>query len=416
MPPSGSLIADQLKFAFIEHLHRLSSWALQRHEGEFAAPGQDVAPVVPLANERQKERRIKQIRLPALFDSYSNEKILNDGDTRATRKTIASFKSTVERFVELVGDLHINDIDRDAVGRFRASLARMPAKGEGTRGLSAPALIAKADAEDLTRLSEPTIRNQLRALSAVLSHAVRLDWLSENPVIAGGAGRAAAKAATRKTATARKRKEYTRSELQAIFSSPAFASKKWKPPRANFGEAWYWLPVLLFYTGARREELAQLKAADVRRSEDGIWHINILAVADEEDGDRGVKTESSRRLIPLHPDVMERGFLVYVNSLDNSGQLFPELKANPAGYYGANFGKHWTNYLRSTVRLESPVSPMHGFRHTFKTLCRDVGITEEVHDALTGHAGSSGVGREYGSMSLRRMSEELRRFPRIIDL
>jgi hypothetical protein len=30
---------------------------------------------------------------------------------------------------------------------------------------------------------------------------------------------------------------------------------------------------LLCYTGARREEVAQMKANEVRKSEDGIWHM-----------------------------------------------------------------------------------------------------------------------------------------------
>ncbi|XHS79802.1 hypothetical protein ACFJGW_07430 [Burkholderiaceae bacterium UC74_6] len=272
------------------------------------------------------------------------------------RKTIDTFRSTLERFIELMGDLDIREISRETVGRFRAELAQLPSKGEGTRKLTALQLIAKADAEGLPRLSEPTIRNHLRALSAVLSHGVRLQWLDENVVIAGGVGRAAAKAATRRVATSRRRKDYTKKELRTIFGSRVFSEAGWLPERADFGMAWYWLPLLLFYTGARREELAQLNVSDVRKSEDGVWYLNILAAEDEEDGERGVKTESSRRLIPLHPDLLARGFLAYVESLPSGGQLFPGLKPNPRGYYGANFGRHWSAYLRDVVKLDSPAS------------------------------------------------------------
>ncbi len=38
----------------------------------------------------------------------------------------------------------------------------------------------------------------------------------------------------------------------------------------------------------------------------------------------------------------------------------------------------------------------HSFRHTFKRLGRNAGLTEEIHDALTGHVGSGSVGRDYG--------------------
>src|SRR4051812_19705401 len=76
----------------------------------------------------------------------------------------------------------------------------------------------------------------------------------------------------------------------------------------------------------------------------------------------------------------------YRDSVPPDGQLFPLLKASPTGYYGANFGKRWAEYLRVTVGLKTTASPSHGFRHTFKTLCREFGIPEDVQDAITGHA------------------------------
>lgn len=38
----------------------------------------------------------------------------------------------------------------------------------------------------------------------------------------------------------------------------------------------------------------------------------------------------------------------------------------------------------------------HSFRHTFKRMARDADLTEETHDALTGHTGEGGSGRSYG--------------------
>ena len=61
----------------------------------------------------------------------------------------------------------------------------------------------------------------------------------------------------------------------------------------------------------------------------------------------------------------------------------------------------------------------HSFRHTFKRGCREAGISEEIHHALTGHSGG-GVGRAYGrerrddgsldrGISLSRLQEEINR-------
>ncbi len=75
-------------------------------------------------------------------------------------------------------------------------------------------------------------------------------------------------------------------------------------------------------------------------------------------------------------------------------------------------GKAWSDYLNDVVKLQSAAKPAHGFRHAFKTLCREVSIPKEVHDWLTGHAASN-VGDSYGSAPISRMAEELKKYPSI---
>lgn len=403
--------ATRLLAVFKEYWLKLSDLAQQRMNGDWAAQPEVLAEE-PLSIERPKNTRGRTLKLNGLFEAYAAEKILNDGDSRAVRKTIAAYRRIVEQFTELRGDLPASDISREHVRDYRAELALLPASGEGIRGLSARKLIEKAEVEGLARLSAPTIRNKLRAMSAVLSHGVRMGLLVENPVIASGSAKAAAKAASKGTAGVRRRKDYTEEELQLIFSSPIYSAEGWSSPRADFGKAWYWMPLLMYYTGARREELAQLVAKDVRLSggREVIPYLSILETIDEDEG-RGVKTEGSRRQIPLHADLISRGFMEYASSLPANGQLFPQLAPSPAGYYGANFGKRWASYLRDVVGLRSSASPSHGFRHTFKTLCRQVGIPEDVHDAITGHSGAGSVARAYGGMPLVRMAEELQKYP-----
>lgn len=410
--PADAERRARLEAAFREHWLKLSDLAFKRYEGNWTAQP-DVLPHEPLMIEAKRKVSKQHTKLLGLFETYSADKKLNDGDTRGVRKTLDGYEATLKQFIELCGDLPIEKISRETVRAYRAYLAQMPAKGDGIRKLSAKQLIAKAEAEGLPKVSAPTIRNKLRALSAVLSHGVRLGLLAENPVIAGGIGRAAAKAAGSRGAASRRRKDYTKDELRRIFMSPIFTEAGWSAPRADFGRAWYWMPLLMYYTGARREELAQLAARDVRISSEGIPCLSILAMPDEDDPDRGVKTEGSRRMIPLHPDLVERGFLEYAQSVPKGGQLFPKLKPSPAGFYGANFGKRWAAYLRDVVGLDTSVSPSHGFRHTFKTLCREVGIPEDVHDAITGHAGAGMVARDYGQMPLVRMAAEIARYPSV---
>ena len=409
MPAPETIIHSRLTTAFRSHQLQLSDIALKRHHGDWLAKA-EVLPAEALSfPAKQPVSPSVGKRLMALFEEYARDKILTDGDVRSVRKTILSFRATVTQFTELFGDIHVKSVTRDVIRQYRGYMSQLPAKGTGIRKLDAKQLIAKAAAEGLPLIEEATIRNKLRTISAVMGYALRMGEADENPVVSSGVAKAAAKAASNRGAANRQRKDYTRDELQQIFSSPIYTEVGWTAPRAEFGAAWYWMPLLMYYTGARREEIAQLATKEVLASNEGGWYLSILAL-DEDDAGRGVKTIGSRRLIPLHPHLIELGFLRYVESLE-PGQLFPFLKLSPDGYYGTNFGKRWASYLRDTVGLRTGANPSHGFRHTFKTLSRTVGIPEDVHDAITGHAGAGSVSRDYGMMPLTRMAVEIAKYP-----
>ncbi len=419
MPPAGSKTHIALVRAFrLQHEH-LTEIASARADGNWAVQPQ-LAPHAPLsvgheASKAPTAQKAKGMGLLSLFDLYAAKKRLDDGDNRVTKKTLTSYRACMVRFIGLCGELAVDQVSRATVNIYREQLARVPAKGEGTRGLTVVELIAKADAENLPRISAATVRNNLRALSAVLSHGVSIGVLSENAVLASGASKGAAKAASRQAAASRRRKDYSREELHVIFTSPIFSEEGWSSPRVDFGKAWYWIPLLLYYTGARREELAQLLVADLQ-SEGEHFYLSVLETEDGEDGARSVKTGGSRRRLPLHPDLIHRGFLDYVKSLPQGGQLFPKLTPNRAGYFGANFGKRWASYLTDVVKLSASATPAHGFRHTFKTLCREARIAEDVMDAITGHAGANTVGRSYGRMPFVVLAQEIAKFPTVASL
>ena len=403
---------------FDARIRQLSSWALDRHDGGRALPGEGALPHGQLSTEVDtassvKVRTTPQRTIKALFDAYAEAKRSTE-KSRSTEVTLGEYGSAIDDFIELHGDVEVELISRDLVSEHHIALSKLPGKGKGMAKLTAPQRIERAERDALPRITAATVRNRLRKLSAVLTYGVGRGWLAENPINTSGLGRDVARAATRQQGASRRLKDYTPAELAAIFSSPAFTDATWKPKRASYGRAWYWLPVLMYYTGARVEELAQLDASEVRRSPEGISYISVLEGIGGDDS-RTVKTQSSRRMIPLHDDVLALGFLQYVGSVPADGRLFPLLDASPDGYYSTNFAKKWGEYVREIAKIDSSAYPSHGFRHTFKTLARKARIPEDVHDAITGHAGG-GVGRTYGAMPLATMAAEMRRFPTIAEM
>jgi integrase len=198
-----------------------------------------------------------------------------------------------------------------------------------------------------------------------------------------------------------KRRPWEPEELSVLFSSPVYT--KGARPKGGKGEAAYWLPLLALYSGARLNELAPICVNDVTRdASSSSYFLNI--VEDDEVG-RSLKTETSVRAVPIHPELARIGFLDFVEYARRDGgetaRLFPKLDKGSKGGFGEAFSKWFGRYKRA-LGIDNEKSVFHSFRHGFKDALRAAGVNEDVNDALTGHSGGNAVARGYGSDDMVR--------------
>ncbi|PKM24428.1 MAG: hypothetical protein CVV09_16025 [Gammaproteobacteria bacterium HGW-Gammaproteobacteria-13] len=267
LPDRADPVWERLAQEFYRAWRDLCRVALSRHKGNWRDMPVLEAASQRLAHENKAASLASNVpRLSQVFSNWSEDKLLNDGDTRSARKTISEFGSAVTRFIELHRDLPVDQVNRIVCRDFRANLFKIPTKGQGIRGMTALALIEKAAAEGLPTAELATVNKQLRAVSAVLGFTLQvLGVIHENPIVASGLIQRSKKA-ERKQGASDDDKGYTLPELRQMFASPLFRGE-WKPTKADLGQALYWMPLILAYTGARREELAQLLVADVKQEE-----------------------------------------------------------------------------------------------------------------------------------------------------
>ncbi|MDP1776177.1 MAG: site-specific integrase, partial [Moraxellaceae bacterium] len=183
--------------------------------------------------------------------------------------------------------------------------------------------------------------------------------------------------------------------LNTIFSSPVYSANA--RPLGGAGEASYWLPLLGLYTGARLEELGQLHPNDVyeESTPDESMTAWVIRITDGEG--QSLKNVSSRRRIPVHPALINLGFIEYAvrAKSEKRYRLFDKLKLNKYGKHTDAWSKWFSRYLRHTCGITDTSLVFHSFRHTFKDYCRAASIPEDVHDSFTGHTSDS-VARSYG--------------------
>lgn len=169
-----------------------------------------------------------------------------------------------------------------------------------------------------------------------------------------------------------------------------------------------WIPWLCAYSGARVNEITQLRKQDIIR-QDGVWAMLITPEAGS------VKTGDARQ-VPLHSHLVDQGFLEFVNASPD-GPLFYEPKAHRGGSAGNPQNKKVAERLALWVRglgvTDPNVAPNHGWRHRFKTVARGAGMDPEAREVIPGHAPAT-EGQGYGTWPLEKLAAEIERLPRMI--
>ena len=306
------------------------------------------------------------LTVDTLFERWQRER-------NPAPRSVTECEFTVRRFRELHGRLPIAEMTRQHVRDFREAMLQFPANLSNDEArLPLPEILGRYEGKNGVRRSAAvSARKRLGFPKTLLRLAVDAGDLHENP--ADGIRIAEVER--------QQRLPFSASDLTAIFR---------RPPFIVGGErgSIYWLIILGLHTGARLGEFLQLVRSDIHVS-DGIEFINITS-----EGGRRLKTESSRRRVPIHPQLKALGFIDWARK--KNGGLFAELLPTDAN---AQLSKEPSRDLMRLIRaagIKDDLKTFHSFRHTFKDMCREVGVEEAIGDALTGHAGG-GMGRRYGA-------------------
>lgn len=307
-----------------------------------------------------------------------------------TQSTDREFHNAVRRFIELHGDLRIEDIRRSHVRAYREGLQMIPVRRSGPlKKVDLPALIEWSEKHPEAPKLQPTSINKM--LGGAQAIAV---WAHDNGFTSDDRPWADPFARMRLEEPEPDREPWKIDELKLLFGSRVYSDGF--RPEAGCGEAAYWLPLLALFTGARQGELAPLTADDVQKDErTGIQYIEI-----KDDRVRGarVKSKSSRRIVPVHPELVRLGFLDVVESRRKESlraPIFPLLEKGARDGFADNWSKWFGRYL-TNIGISDTGPVFHSFRHNFKDALRFKGESEDINDVLTGHAGG-GVGRGYGT-------------------
>ena len=279
---------------------------------------------------------------PGELMSHLVEKYLDDTGRQREwpTKTVLRKRGELREFLEIIGNKPINAYTQlDGLNFKDVQLAlpiyrqKVPYKGLTLVEAAHKASELRAGGEKIDLLSPITVNDKIGTLSLFFEWATTGDSSVVNPAADQHIQR------SKNKRKGKKRHPWSVDELNRMIASPIYtgcrSESHWKQP-GNLvlrQSAKYWVPLIALYSGMRLGEIIQMQVSDVRCL-DGIEYFDVTpAVVDPSDDEaddageeKSLKTESSRRGIPIHETLFKLGFGEFLKFRRPSGarRLFPE--------------------------------------------------------------------------------------------
>ena len=352
------------------------------------------------ANEGEGRRTVPvehDITLSELIERF----LADPGKERAGR-SVLDLHAAFRPLLETVGpDFRVRDLTREHFRQVQDVLKDLPPNATKRWKGKKLAQVAKiAREKGIASMHPRTSNGYLSKISTLMNWALDEGYVDRNQAkglrVAGPKG-------SRKD----DRDPFTPEQLKAIFDDNTFTDPS-RPRNAAF-----WLPLLALFTGARLNELCQLKADDVVEY-DGV-HCLIIRKVDPQDR---LKSKAAHRTIPLHPELVRLGFLDHVEQVRKSGggRLFPDIPLGEDGYYSSIFSKRFSRFLKKS-NAKTEKTGFHSLRHNMTMALREGGVPADRIRELMGWAGQGMEESTYGSsLRARTLLKEIRKGKYPVDL
>lgn len=359
--PAWRELAQALMRAEIEALER----TLERDQANFSGRPEDpllTAPD-PTPQPLQNGTRSAGPKLSEALAGFHAERSAGGGTLAA--KTMEEHRNAVRMFNEFVGaDLGVTAITKKQVIDYKNALLQTPNRYTMRfPGLTLPQAIRANQklAEPFTTLAPQTINEKwLSHLRTVLSWAERNDHLQINPALG-----------IRVETGSKSHKEPSRSAFDPEDIAKIFGHEMFRDP-GQYGTK-QWALLVMLYTGVRNSsEMARIRLSKISEVQ-GIPIFNL---------DEASKNQQSKRLVPMHQDLIKLGFLDFVAARRLRGEeyLFPEWAKRTDSV------NDWFNvtYLPS-LGIKTAKKVFYCFRHTLATELAKAGVPRELSKMISGH-------------------------------
>lgn len=313
--------------------------------------------VMPLVRSVVGTAKVPVVTLREAFEIYCDEIVPHElaGKSSGQKVRWTNGKQlSVDTFVDLVGDLRMDEIDRDHARRYYQHWMERIAPREGAATHTASSGNRRVgDLRVLYRdyfrhIGEPDRRNPFEGMSF-------------------------------RERKKRRRPSFAVDWITSVIMAPGALSRLNDQARG--------VALVMIETGARPSEICNL-TADMIVLDHPVPHLKIQP-SEDPDEPREIKTQSSVRTVPLV------GVALAVMKAHPSG--FPRYRDKESAMSAA-----LNKFFRENGLFPTPQHSMYSFRHTFEDRMKESRVDAELRRILMGHAIDRPEYGEGGSLKLRQ--------------
>ncbi|CDX49843.1 putative Site-specific recombinase XerD [Mesorhizobium plurifarium] len=291
-------------------------------------------------------------------------------EERWTPKTEGEKQEHIDLLYEVLGkDLDARTVDHPKARRVREVLASYPVnrnKGKLTRGKTLGEILGMTGLKTLHRL---TINKYLQTYKGLFNWAKQNGYCAENPFSGLSLG-------NKRGNDEAPRLPFSSSELGTLRNALLDKGR-------NLQEHHKWGTLIAMHSGARLNEVAQLHLDDIRVI-DGIHCFDINGSGPT----KKLKNASSKRVVPIHPRLIEYGLLEYIDAVrakPGNERLFPQLTYTASDGYGRNLGRWFNETFLPDMNLKTRQLTFHSLRHSVVNQLIKADVSQPHIMAIVGH-------------------------------
>ena len=324
--------------------------------------------------------------LSKVIDAYLDEK------SYSNLKTKEKIAHALGMLVEDFGDISINKINSAKVNLFKQHLRSLPSRRNQLakyRDKSFDELVEMGEnnlIKGKDKLRTTSVNDTLGFLATFFKWTTQNGYTDRNVFF----GIKISKAKQRHAREERGR--YSDKQIAKLFEAKTYL--KFTIEKNNF--AYYWVPLICLFSGCRINEVCSLYLDNVitikgRNSGRDIWCFNLLEESNRPD--KRLKTASSRRIVPIHDEILNLDFLDYLKILKRNKRrerIFQELKAYKGHNFSNSVQKFWNERYTRDLGVEKDAEgkrvTFHSLRHAVADTLKQANVDTKFINEHQGHS------------------------------